>query len=665
MADGAVSDERHGHPRPRSLFPSTSPASSAAELVAALPGIIWEADGVTFYNTFVSPQARELTGHDPADWTAIPRFWEDHLHPADRDRTVAAVEEAMSGRRDITIDYRFRLADGSYRWFRDAIRIIDGADGHVRSVGVMLDVTAEHEAELALDMAREDADLLARAMEQAADGVLITGPGNHVIYCNPAFEIISGYRREDILGRDAEPLLAGDDGQTFSEVRTAVREGRAWAGDLRSRRRDGSVYQGLTSIVPVRDSVGRVTSTVTILHDVTRERELEARLAQAARLEAVGQLAAGVAHDFNNVLTAIVGHAALATASLPPGHPASEDVAQIEVSADRARKTVEQLLAFGRRALLKPEVVDVADLLGELEPMLARLIGEDVRLWIQAPDHPLVRVDAGQLQNAVVNLVVNARNAMPTGGTITLHVAIADDPAARAAADENGAPAPLTRAWAVIRVADTGTGIEPRVLPRIFEPFFTTEPFGRGTGMGLAMVDGFVKQSGGFVDVESYPGAGTTFTIYLPLVPGPSIVKEPLVPDQVAARQSRPASSTATVLLVEDEQSIRAVAERMLELQGHRVIVCRSGEEALALVGRHAGPIDVLLSDVVLDGISGPEVAVAIRRVRPGIGVVLMSGYTEAEVAERGPVPGAVFLAKPYNREGLIKAIADARRFRA
>ncbi len=273
-------------------------------------------------------------------------------------------------------------------------------------------------------------------------------------------------------------------------------------------------------------------------------------------------------------------------------------------------------------------------------------------------------MDAGQLQNAVVNLVVNARKAMPKGGTITLHAAIADDPGARAAADENGSPEPLTRAWAVIRVADTGTGIDPDVLPRIFEPFFTTEPFGRGTGMGLAMVDGFVKQSGGFVDVESYPGAGTTFTIYLPLVPGPSIREEPIVPDLDAARPSRTASSAATVLLVEDEQSIRAVAERMLELQGHSVIVCRSGEEALELVARHAGPLDVLLSDVVLDGISGPEVATAIRGLRPGIGVVLMSGYTAAEVAERGPVPGAVFLPKPYKRDDLFEAIATARRYR-
>jgi CheY-like chemotaxis protein len=379
---------------------------------------------------------------------------------------------------------------------------------------------------------------------------------------------------------------------------------------------------------------------------VTRVRELEAQLAQAAKLEAIGQLAGGVAHDFNNILTAILGYVTFIGDALPPDSPVLEDLRQIAAAGERAQRLTAQLLAFGRRNVLRPAVTDVGQLLEELTPMLGRLIGEDIELRLERPEHAAIAfVDPGQLQQSVINLVVNARNAMPEGGEIVVAADVREGDGERV---EHGR-------WVVVAVRDTGTGIAPEVLDRIFEPFFTTDEFGRGTGLGLAVVDGFVRQSSGHVTVATEPGRGSAFELWLPVHVAP---EHPEAPDMAMPTAVRVASRPLTILVAEDEAVVRAIVRRGLALAGHRVLLASSGQEALDVAARFDGPIDVLLSDVVMPGIRGPQLAEAMRRARPGIRVVLASGYTEDEVTRRGILVGAeAFLAKPYSMETLLAAV--------
>jgi signal transduction histidine kinase/CheY-like chemotaxis protein len=437
----------------------------------------------------------------------------------------------------------------------------------------------------------------------------------------------------------------------YDRVRELLEAQGVWEGEILTRRKDGSEYREAITISLIRDHAGRITGSVAAGRDITREREVEAQLAQAARMEAIGQLAGGVAHDFNNLLTAILGYGSLLGESLAPGSPQAADLAEIVAAARRAQSLTSQLLAFGRRALLQPRTVTPAELVRGLAPMLERLIGEDVAIAVNALSHRSVRIDPGQLEQAVVNLVVNARDAMPTGGVITVTVRPAG-PREIPAAGPRDAAAAEVREWLVVEVADSGVGMTDEVRARAFEPFFTTKPVGRGTGLGLAMVEGFIRQSGGSLAVDTAPGTGTRIALVLPAVDD--------APDAAIGAVAAPApvSASLTVLVVEDEAALRRLAARTLRTAGHAVLEASSGEAALAVAASHAGRVDVLFTDVVMPGISGPILATQLAQRYPGLHVVLTSGYTESEVARRGlaVAPGG-FLHKPYAPSELLAAL--------
>jgi two-component system, cell cycle sensor histidine kinase and response regulator CckA len=622
-------------------------------IVASLPAIVWEADGTDYRITFVSGRARDLLGHSPDDWVNIPDFWENHLHPEDRDRAIAQVEAALRDRSIGDVQYRFRHDDGSHRWFRDTFSVLEEDDGSLRLTGLMLDITEEHAAREAQERAEAERDRLIEAVEQSAESISIADEHDRLVYVNAGFERNTGYTRDEVLGSPPAFLPARIPGQpSFDAIAASITEDGIWSGEIVNARKDGSTYREAITISAIRDATGRVVGRVAAGRDITREREVEAQLAQAARMEAIGQLAGGVAHDFNNLLTAILGYGSLLGETIAPGTAQAADLAEIVAAARRAQSLTSQLLAFGRRALLQPRNVPPADLVLGLAPMLERLIGEDVALKVTVLTERHVLIDPGQLEQAVVNLVVNARDAMPSGGVITLAVRLGR-PGDFSTLDAGDAIGAGDQDWVVVEVADSGVGMTEEVRARAFEPFFTTKPVGRGTGLGLAMVEGFIRQSGGTVAIDTAPGDGTRIALILPAVDGGPASRAPDAP-AAAAPVDR-----LTALVVEDEAALRRLAARTLRGAGHTVLEAGSGEAALALADSHIGPIDVLFTDVVMPGISGPMLAAQLTQRYPGIRVVLTSGYTESEVARRGlAVTPSGFLHKPYAPAELLAALS-------
>ena len=384
---------------------------------------------------------------------------------------------------------------------------------------------------------------------------------------------------------------------------------------------------------------------------MSRERSLEAQLAQARKLEAIGRLAGGVAHDFNNLLTAISGYAEILKAELGADDPRSADVVEIQRAAARATQLTSQLLAFGRRAILRPTPLDPQAVVTGVAPMLRRLIGEDIQLVVQArPGLGPILADPSQLDQVLVNLALNARDAMPTGGRLDIDV-LETDLDEEFAAAHVGAHAGR---HVVIRVKDNGSGMKPEVLERAFDPFFTTKGPGKGTGLGLSTVLGIMEQSNGYLEVDSEPGRGTTFHLYLPITSAPGT-------DAAARPQPRPEiRASGTLLVVEDEGPVRAFLCRILEKAGYTVLAAASGEQALHVEAAHPGRIDLLFTDVVLPGMSGRELAEKVKVRRPGIPVLYASGYNQEIVAARGVLePGISYLAKPYTSDEVLRRLGE------
>ena len=380
---------------------------------------------------------------------------------------------------------------------------------------------------------------------------------------------------------------------------------------------------------------------------VRRERtQLQRDLAQAQKLEAIGRLAGGVAHDFNNVLTAILGSAELLLLDTPPGATAREEVEIIRDAAMRAQELIRQLLAFSARQVLQPAVVDLNDLIKNLGRMLRRLIGEDLVLVMDlARGLDAVRVDPGQAEQVLVNLAVNARDATPDGGRLTIRTANVT------ASDSGDLPGGR---YVLIEVSDTGSGMDETTVARVFEPFFTTKERGKGTGLGLATVYWIVRQSGGQISVSSAPGAGTTFRIHLPRVDAP-VDASRVVPPVTA-----PAAGTETILVAEDEQMVRVLIRKVLEHAGYTVLLGDGGAEALQLAERHSGPIHMLVTDVVMPGMNGPELARRLLERRPETKVLFLSGYAEDAVERHGVLaPGTAFMQKPFSPSALAHRVRE------
>jgi signal transduction histidine kinase len=466
---------------------------------------------------------------------------------------------------------------------------------------------------------------------------------------NPAGERILGFPVNSLTGLKIEEAFPGLVGtQVPAQYRRICAEGGSWASEVPYRDERCGGYFEVHAFQTVPGMMAVMFLDVTERRRAEEERlRLEEQLRQSQKMEAVGRLAGGIAHDFNNLLMVIMGHGELLRRGLEEDDPRLRKVQHVMGAAGRAARLVRQLLAFSRKQVLEPQVVDLNVLVSDTARMLRPLLGEDVKVVTRlAPALGSVRVDPAQIDQVLMNLAVNARDAMPEGGTLVLETANVEAPA--------GDPAPPGEKVALV-VRDTGHGMDEATRAQVFEPFFTTKAGSGGTGLGLSMVYGIVQQSGGQITVESEPGRGTSFRILLPRADGPGASAE------VKPSPRPPAAAGETVLVVEDEPAIRSLACEMLEGQGYRTLSAGSGEEALGLAIRHAGPIHVLLADVVMPGLAGPALAERFAVVRPEAHVLFMSGYAGDDLARRGLPEDAVHLVpKPFTAEQLGRRVREA-----
>ncbi|MDX6457637.1 MAG: hypothetical protein QOE55_1334 [Acidobacteriaceae bacterium] len=472
-----------------------------------------------------------------------------------------------------------------------------------------------------------------------------------ILYVSPAYETI--------WGRSCESLCAGPHAwldaihpEDRPRVLDAckVRTDAAYELEYRIIRPDGAVRWVRDRAFPVHDAAGRVIRMAGVAEDVTERRQLEMQLRQAQKMEAIGQLAAGVAHDFNNLLSVISGHSELLAILSPTDNRWRDSIAEIRRATEFGSASVRQLLAFSCRQILEPKVLDLNAVVAQAEKMVRRLIGEHVRLaTLLQPRIRPVRADLVQLNQVILNLAVNSRDAMPQGGSLTLETReVGLD-----AADAKAHPEIRPGRYVLLTVTDTGCGMTPEVQARIFEPFFTNKAEGQGTGLGLSVVLGIIRQSEGHIDVESRPEVGTKFKIYLPAVQG-------LAEGPAQSAPFKPVGGSETVLLVEDEEPVRNVTTLLLETLGYRVLGAENGQDALRLFEASREKIDLLMTDVVMPDLSGREVAEALRAQDPGLKVLFQSGYTDDTVVRWGVLHAEVaFLKKPITLDVLARKIRE------
>jgi PAS domain S-box-containing protein len=628
--------------------------TARARLAGILDGITdaffaCDAEGrVTHANAEHARLLREL-GRDAG--TALGRTLDDGAPELLVPPFRAALERARRERRPADFEAFFpRL--GEWR----AVRIFPSADGGVSVFSH--DVTDRRRSEEELRRSRTS---LAEAQElaQLASWELDLQTGETV--CSAALLRLAGLepRARALPWEEFRELVHRDDWHLVEDALGRATEGGTIDPfDFRVVGADGAERSVHLRASVARDEVGRPRRVVGTWQNVTERKRLEQQFRQAQKMEAVGRLAGGIAHDFNNLLSVIASYSGMVLAELPDDDPSRFDLQEIQRAVDRAAALTRQLLAFSRQQVLQPRVLDLGDVVEGTQRMLKRMIGEDILLVTRTERLPaLVKADPGQLEQVLMNLAVNARDAMPSGGTLTIAVDPMVVEGAAAPRLTNGAPGRFVH----LRVTDTGHGMDEATQAQIFEPFFTTKKPGQGTGLGLATVYGIVKQSGGFIWVESAPGTGTTFTILLPLATEPA---EPPGGEALGGETPRGAGAHpagATVLLVEDEVALRAVARRLLERQGYNVLAAADGAEALELVERHTGAVHLVVSDVVMPHISGQEL---VSRLEPRLGdvpVLFMSGYAIEAVERHGVLrPGALFLKKPFAPHEFLLAVADA-----
>jgi PAS domain S-box-containing protein len=500
-------------------------------LLHSIDGIVWEADPKAFRFFFVSRQAERILGYAVERWVSQPRFWRNHIHPADLERVIPALDQAVSAKHGLELEYRMVSADGRPIWLRDTVAVVIENGEVTKLRGLMVDVTQRKEAEEALHQSEE-------------------------------------------------------------------------------------------------------------------------QLRQSQKMEAIGRLAGGIAHDFNNLLTAITGYGDFLLRGLGEDHPLRREATEISKAARRAADLTGQLLAFSRQQVLQPKLLDLNEVVADMEMMLQRMIGEHIELETRLTElHEAVKADPGQVQQVLLNLAVNARDAMPTGGKLTIET----EPVDLVEVDSAHAGLEPGR-WVMLLVTDTGTGMDEEVMAHLFEPFFTTKEQGKGTGLGLSTVYGIVKQSGGHIAVESEIGRGSTFRIYLPRVSEQASRTSPKKEEQPDVRPG-----TELILLVEDDDSVRELAREILEMNGYRVVEARNGVEALGIVEEGVEAIDLLVTDLVMPQMGGRDLAKKVAPILPELPVLYLSGYTDSVVLQQGMLdPGSFFLQKPFTPADLARKVREA-----
>ena len=594
---------------------------------------------------YVSPAYEEVWGRSCQSLYDNPLSAIDAIPDEDREALFTQISKGQKGALPAPVEYRVVRPDGSTRWVLTHMTPITDATGQVyRMSGSALDVTDRHVAEAALKEKETQFRLLT---ETSFDGIDIVVNGI-IKEANQGLADMLGYTLDEMIGRPALDFVHKESqGIVESRLADGVEGLYEFIGKHKSGKR--LIIECASRMHQIDGEMGRLTA----LRDVTEKRNLEDQFRQAQKMEAVGRLAGGVAHDFNNLLTVIMAYTQMLSEELGPDSRHADDLGEIQKASVAAAALTRQLLAFSRQQVIEPALVSLNDVVDNARKMLARLIGEDVELITTFTGEPIaVLIDPGQVEQALMNLAVNARDAMPVGGRLTVETAIVDLDADYM---KDHWPAVAGR-FARLALSDTGFGMTAETRERIFEPFFTTKEAGKGTGLGLPTVDGIVKQSNGFISVSSEPGKGTTFNLYIPLADAIAITCAP-----IAAPTAR---GSETILLVEDSTPVRIAAKRILELSGYRVLETPSGKAGLALAAKKQEEIHLLVTDVVMPEMSGREVAEKFALLRPKAKVLFMSGYTDDAVVRHGILhEGVAYLQKPFTADTLarkVRATLDA-----
>jgi len=507
------------------------------------------------------------------------------------------------------------------------------------------EVTARKQAEAELNR-------LMTAIEQTPESIVITDTEGHILFVNPAFEQVTGYSRGEVIGQNPRLLKSNrQDPAFYRELWAKIGAGEVWRGRFINKKKNGALFTEDAVIAPVRNGNDAVTHFIAIKRDITHELELEDQYRQTQKIDGIGRLAGGVAHDFNNILAVICGHTDLALTQVSSDAPLRSNLESVRESAERGANLTRQLLAFARRQVIEPRIVNLNELITSLDQTLHRLTGQDIKLVIHtAPDLGQIKADPRQIEQALLNLTVNAHDAMPNGGTLTISTE-------NVTLDENYARRHLVTPgdYALVNVSDTGVGMTEEVKKHIFEPFFTTKEEGKGTGLGLATCFGIIQQSNGHIHCDSEAGKGTQFKIYLPRV---RAGEDATVPHETLNHLPH---GTETILLAEDEPSLRRLMARVLRAQGYTILEAADGNEALALAQANGNRIQLLLTDVIMPGLSGKMLGEWLRQVNPGIKVLFISGYiNNSAVRDAMAKPGTLFLQKPFNPLDLARKVREA-----
>ena len=620
-------------------------------LISAIPDVVYFKDRESRFIRINEGFARRFGLGDPSaavGKTDFDLFGSEHASQAfaDEQRIIA------TGQAIIDTEEREDWKDGRVTWVSSTKMPLLDKNGRIIGImGLSRDITERKRAE-------ESLRLLGSALEQAEDSIHITDaqldlPGPRIMFVNPAFTKMTGYTAEEVLGKTPRLLQgARTDKAVRGRLRAALTRGEGFHGEVINYRKDGTEFHAEIHIGPIRDGKGAITHYVSIKRDITERRRFEERLFQSQKMETVGKLAGGVAHEFNSIMTAILGQSELMLFDLPEGNPLRKSASEIHHAADRAAILTRQLLAYGRKQMLQPDVLDLNTVLAGMENTLRHIAGRDVDVHIAASTGPkLVKADPGQIEQVIVNIVMNAAEAMPHGGKLTLETAEAflDQQYVSRFADLKAGN------FVMVAITDTGAGMSETVKARVFEPFFTTKEVGKGTGLGLATCHGIIKQSDGHINVYSEPGRGATFKIYLPKVqleakaPGPPL-RSPGMP-----------RGTETILLVEDDPALRQMAATLLERLGYTVLTAGNGLEALNVTHqRTTGHIDLLFTDVVMPHMSGKELADRVRSLYPQTNILFTSAYTENAFIHQGVLqPGIALLQKPFTPSTLAAKVRE------
>ncbi|MCL1981318.1 MAG: PAS domain S-box protein [Proteobacteria bacterium] len=561
-------------------------------------------------------------------------IWHD---PADRQRLLTSLR--TQGRCD-NLEAVLRRKDGTFATgLLSARALVLNGEPHI--ISIIRDISQRKQTDA-------DLELLRVAIEQTGDIIVITDADGRIQYTNPAFTRVTGYTIDEVIQHNPSILKSGEHDQAFYDnLWQTITSGHVWSGRLANRKKDGSLYTEEASISPVFDQRGLIVNFVAIKRDITTQLKLEAQYHQAQKMESIGRLTGGVAHDFNNILAVIIGYAEMALEKTDPNQMLHDDLKKIHEAAQRSVGIVRQLLAYSRKQHIAPQTIDLNRAVNSILTMLHRLIGEDIELiWVPDPDLPPIKMDPAQIDQILTNLCVNARDAIENNGTITIRTGRAMLDKDFCAGHHGAEPGD----YIVLTVADNGCGIAPELLDKIYEPFFTTKDL-FGTGLGLATVYGIVQQNAGIIEVESKPAQGTTFFIYLPVSVASATLRKQSEP-KLASGQGE------TILVVEDDPSLLALGQTMLKTLGYKPLTASSPEEALALIEQHPGRVDLLLTDVIMPGMNGKELADHLTAIFPNLRVIFMSGYTADVIAPHGVLDEDLqFIQKPFSTVKLAEKI--------